>query len=122
MPCRLTKFTKKQTQNWKKSIPLIIEVDKQFKKLVPDRHQAQLKQAKETPDFQIENTAFSTVTLNYNFRTATHRDKGDLPEGFADTMETALQKFAVVSMGAGKKTPIQERPLDFPQLQNTEVT
>ena len=47
---------------------------------------------------------------------------GDLPEGFADTMETALQKFAVVSMGAGKKTPIQERPLDFPHLQNTEVT
>jgi hypothetical protein len=25
-------------------------------------------------------------------------------------------------MSAGKKTPIQERPLDFPQLQNTEVT
>ena len=39
---------------------------------------------------------------------------GELPEGFADKMETALQKFSVVSMGAGKKTPIQERLLDFP--------
>ena len=47
---------------------------------------------------------------------------GELPEGFADKMETALQKFSVVSMGAGKKTPIQERPLDFPQLNNCEVT
>ena len=47
---------------------------------------------------------------------------GELPEGFADKMETALQKFSVVSMGAGKKTPIQERPLDFPQLNNCEAT
>lgn len=44
------------------------------------------------------------------------------PEGFADAMETALQKYSVASMGTGKKTPIQERPLDFPQHTNTEVT
>jgi len=47
---------------------------------------------------------------------------GDLPEGFADTMETALQKYNVSSMTAGKRTPIQERPLDFPQLENCNVT
>ena len=47
---------------------------------------------------------------------------GTLPEGFVDSMETALKKYDVVNMSAGKKTPIQERPLDFPQLQNTEVT
>ena len=47
---------------------------------------------------------------------------GELPEGFADQLETAMQKFSVVNMSTGKKTPIQERPLDFPQLQNTEVT
>ena len=37
-------------------------------------------------------------------------------------LETALQKFVVEKMSAGKKTPIQKRPLDFPQLENTEVT
>lgn len=47
---------------------------------------------------------------------------GTLPEGFVDSMESALKKYDVVNMSAGKKTPIQERPLDFPQLQNTEVT
>ena len=47
---------------------------------------------------------------------------GDLPEGFADKMETSLQKYGVMKMSAGKKTPIQERPLDFPQLSNCEVT
>lgn len=47
---------------------------------------------------------------------------GELPEGFADTLETALKKFGVTSLTSGKTTPIQERPLDFPQLQNMEVT
>jgi hypothetical protein len=47
---------------------------------------------------------------------------GPLPEGFEDRMETSLKKFNVSNMTSGKKTPIQERPLDFPQLQNMEVT
>jgi hypothetical protein len=47
---------------------------------------------------------------------------GDLAEGFADTLETCLQKYSLANISAGKKTPIQERPLDFPQLENVEVT
>lgn len=47
---------------------------------------------------------------------------GELPEGFADRMESALKKFSLVNISSGKKTPIQENPLDFPNLQNTEVT
>ena len=43
-------------------------------------------------------------------------------EGVADKLETALKKFGLVNITPGKKTPIQERPLDFPQLQNEEVT
>ncbi len=47
---------------------------------------------------------------------------GELPEGFQDRMETALKRFGLINVSSGKKTPIQERPLDFPQLQNMEVT
>jgi len=47
---------------------------------------------------------------------------GTLDEGFTDSLETCLKKFDVNSVSNGKKTPIQERPLDFPQLQNMEVT
>lgn len=49
------------------------------------------------------------------------RVAGDLPEGFAERLETNLKKFDLVSIGSGKRTPIQERPLDFPQLQNIET-
>jgi len=47
---------------------------------------------------------------------------GPLPEGFEDTLETILKKYGANNLTSGKKTPIQERPLDFPQLQNMEVT
>ena len=47
---------------------------------------------------------------------------GELPEGCPDTMKTSLAKFDLQSLSAGKKTPIQERPLDFPNLHNMEVT
>ena len=50
------------------------------------------------------------------------RVAGELPEVFADCLETALQKYDVLNITAGKKSPIQETPLDFPRLQNLEVT
>lgn len=54
----------------------------------------------------------------YNFKVGI---AGELPEGCVDQMETALQKYGIQNMSSGKKTPITERPLDFPQLQNKEV-
>ena len=47
---------------------------------------------------------------------------GELPEGFEDKMETALKKYEIANLTAGKKTPIQSVPLDFPQNTNSEVT
>lgn len=47
---------------------------------------------------------------------------GQLPDGCEADMKSCLEKFSVVEISQGKKTPIQERPLDFPQLENMEVT
>jgi len=47
---------------------------------------------------------------------------GQLSDDFASRMETALAKFEVAKMSAGKKTPIMTMPLDFPHLSNEEVT
>ena len=82
--CRTTQFTKKNVEKWKQTIPLIKEADKLFKKLVPDRYKIQLDRANKTPKFQISDTAYSTITINYNWRTATHCDNGDLDEGFGN--------------------------------------
>ena len=59
----------------------------------------------------------STKTYEYKVKIA-----GDIDKDFATRMETCLQKFEVAKMSAGKKTPIQSLPLDFPALKNESVT
>jgi len=60
--------------------------------------------------------AYNNKTYDFKIGVAGDND------GIADALETALKKFGVTNITPGKKTPIQERPLDFPQLQNEEVT
>ena len=50
------------------------------------------------------------------------RVAGELPENFDTRLENALGKYDVVNFSRGKTAPITERPLDFPQLTNCEVT
>lgn len=58
----------------------------------------------------------STKTYKFKIRVA-----GDLPEGFESHLKTNLNKYEVIKLSAGKKSPIMEKPLDFPRLQNIEV-
>ena len=83
LPCRMTRYTRDEFEKYKKAIPYIEQVNKQFKKTTPKKYAAQLKKAKKTGT-QIGNTAYSTITVNKNFRTGLHKDKGDDPEGFGN--------------------------------------
>lgn len=47
---------------------------------------------------------------------------GELPEDFSSALKTAMEKYSVVKLSSGKRTPIQETPLDFPNLKNVNVT
>lgn len=47
---------------------------------------------------------------------------GDLPEHFEDAAKAALQKYQVASFNKGKTTPIQAKLVDFPTLENLQVT
>lgn len=84
--CRQTAFTRDKVEEWETAIPIIEAGDKQFKKLLPQRHYNQYQVAKKTPDFQVRDTAYSTVTINYNYRSACHKDAGDFEEGFGNLM------------------------------------
>jgi len=61
--------------------------------------------------------AESTKEYNYKIKVA-----GDLSEDFGSKLETVLKKYEVKTLSKGKKTPIQEVPLDFPHLKNEAVT
>ena len=59
----------------------------------------------------------ATKSYDYKIKVA-----GVVADDFASKMESALAKFDVANMSAGKKTPIMTMPLDFPMLSNEEVT
>jgi len=61
--------------------------------------------------------AESIKEYNYKIKVA-----GDLCEDFDSKLEAALRKYEVKTLSKGKKTPIQEMPLDFPHLKNQAVT
>ena len=84
LPCRLTHFTRTNYEKYNEGLPFIQQIDKVFKRLIPEAHQKQLLRADEKPHLKIPKTSFSTVTINRNFRTAMHRDAGDFKEGFGN--------------------------------------
>jgi len=84
LPCRLTHFTRTNFEKYNEGMPFIQRIDSLFKDLTPEAHALQLLRADTKPHLKIPGTAFSTVTINRNFRTALHRDAGDFREGFGN--------------------------------------
>jgi hypothetical protein len=80
---RECRFNRDYPDKYKKTIPLIQEIDKLYKKLTPAHYKAQRKKANQTY-FKIPGTSFTTITTNINFQTTIHCDKGDDAEGFGN--------------------------------------
>lgn len=81
--CRQTAYTAKHMDRFKKCFPTFSLVDALYQKYLPEHYKRQ-KDAISCIDstYRIENTVFTTVTVNKNFRTALHKDKGDYSDGF----------------------------------------
>ena len=82
-PCRLTEFTKNNINKFENAHEFVATINKLFETHIPDKYAKQYNKALET-HFHIKNTAFSTITVNYNFRTALHKDSGDYSDGFGN--------------------------------------
>lgn len=81
---RETRFNQERPEVFNKELlPLIQDIDKCYKKYVPQKYKLQRKKADQTP-FSIKDTAFTTITVNINFKTTLHKDAGDDPEGFGN--------------------------------------
>ena len=81
--CRLTAFNLNHPTMFRAVLPFIRAVDGHFKATMPERYSAQQSVVEQThADFHISGTSFTTVTVNKNFRTAVHKDEGDLRAGF----------------------------------------
>jgi hypothetical protein len=82
---RACAYNEKNPEKFALSYPYLHKLNDQFRELIPNRWKAQNEQANRLDDrFRIDGTVFTTLTVNHNWRTACHRDAGDLTTGFSN--------------------------------------
>lgn len=82
---RPTSYTYHNFDKFKLSYPFLQHLSKAFSEFLPGRHAAQNECIQKLdPSFYVPGTVFTTITVNKNFRTAAHRDAGDLHTGFSN--------------------------------------
>ena len=81
-PCRLTFFTKRNIQKYETVFPISQKISELYFSYFPDNWLYQYESYSKCPEeFIIPYTNFSSITVNHDFRTASHRDKGDYKKG-----------------------------------------
>ena len=82
---RRTSFTKNNEDKWEKSLPFFRAVNKVYEECAPEYYQKQHAFMEGVPEgMSIDGTVYTTVTSNYNWRTACHTDSGDFEDGLAN--------------------------------------
>jgi hypothetical protein len=76
-------FNRDNPEKYKQTIPLIEDIDAQYKRLAPEYYAKQIQKANQT-HFRIGKTSFTTITTNVNWQSTLHTDKGDDPDGFGN--------------------------------------
>lgn len=76
LPCRMVGWSTKNSQKHLKCIELCEEIGEAHLLKEPKSYEYQM--SKVHKDYIMGKSPYSTMTLNYDFRTACHMDKGDL--------------------------------------------
>ena len=82
--CRPTSFVQKENQKdkthnkWLQAKEFVKHVDHAYRQAAPNAYRRQKKLAAKKKQFQIFDTAFSTITLNYSLRTGVHQDRKNI--------------------------------------------
>lgn len=75
---RATAYTANYPQDWLSMVPLFQELNEWYQRTSPFYYNIQKKEARRVePSLLINNTVFSTITVNRDWRTATHTDRGN---------------------------------------------
>jgi hypothetical protein len=84
---RATTYTRDNPEKFAMAFPFLQSLNKGFKELLPWRWTNQKAAAdKLDPRYLVPDTVFTTLTVNKTFRTAAHRDAGDLDSGLSNLL------------------------------------
>lgn len=81
--CRACRFTIRCRERYERVVPLIRAVNRVYADAAPAQYALQRAVAEKVPDYHIGDTAFSTATVNRNYRFPRHPDKGNLKGGLS---------------------------------------
>ena len=87
LPCRLSMYSRQHFLKVEDGVPFIRKISNSYRNLHPDWYNKQMKQGKIQPNMLVEDTPFSTITINRNFRTGVHKDAGDYGFGNLSVLE-----------------------------------
>jgi hypothetical protein len=83
--CRTTSFTLLNTDLWNDGLLFVQRCSKLYKRLGGNYYKTQEAEYNRIkPELRIPKTVFTTVTSNYNWRTACHTDSGDFSGGLGN--------------------------------------
>lgn len=99
--CRETSWSAGNHDLFKKGYPLFEAASKEFRKNLPIRWNGQHNYAKQLkdPNWLVGNSVYTTITINRDFRTACHRDDGDLCETERVNNPAGFSNLTVLSDG-----------------------
>jgi hypothetical protein len=84
---RATAYTEHHLEKFKKAYPFLQSLNRGFKELLPWRWSNQKAAADKIDQrYLVPDTVFTTITVNKTFRTACHRDAGDLSSGLSNLL------------------------------------
>jgi hypothetical protein len=84
LPCRKVGWSNNNPLKHEALVELAKEIEHNHKTYCNTSYNYHRKKADEVPEnLLFKDTIYSTMTLNYDFRTASHKDKGDLEGGLS---------------------------------------
>ena len=84
---RATSYTRDNPDKFALSYPFLQSLDRGYKELLPWRWSNQKAAVDQLDEkFVVPGTVFTTITVNKSFRTAAHRDAGDLDSGLSNLL------------------------------------
>ena len=112
--CRTTSFTRNNLDLWNKGLQFIQKVSELYKRWGGRYYTSQKAEYNQIkPELKIPDTVFTTVTSNYNWRTACHQDAGDYTGGLGNLVVVG-ENFEGGYIGFPQfKVLIKIKPSDF---------
>lgn len=98
--CRTTYFNAKNAEKFEESLPFFKKINDVYETLTPEKYAVQKAQCdKVMPSLLIKDTVFSTITVNRNWRTACHVDKGDFSGGLGNLVVVGNDRYTGGEIG-----------------------